>query len=324
MRPGQPNSSGAGRIPNTGSPGGGIGGAFPGAGFSGPPIQNDPQYAPFQAAYQAASERNEIYAEPILLFIPAAPAIKVFRGAGLLSRLAARVGRGCNCFVAGTEVQTSDGLKLIELISVGDEVLARDELTGQTVFKPVVALIAGSEREIWEVTVETTDTQGRVQREPIGTTDEHPWRTSAGAWLETKDLTPGTELVSADGDRAIVITVLKTDRIEPTYNFEVEGFHTYFVGESGVWVHNACPVPQLAGHVLDRMAQRGVTRGMVNAAIARGQRYFDPKNGSVVHVLAGAMHGGRDLGVAVGAVSGRVSTVMVNHGIVRGRMVPLP
>jgi len=170
------------------------------------------------------------------------------------------------------------------------------------------------------VTVETTDTQGRVQREPIGTTDEHPWRTAAGAWLETKDLTPGTELVSADGDRAIVITVLKTDRIEPTYNFEVEGFHTYFVGESGVWVHNACPVPQLAGHVLDRMAQRGV----VNAAIARGQRYFDPKNGSVVHVLAGAMHGGRDLGVAVGAVSGRVSTVMVNHGIVRGRMVPLP
>ena len=133
-RPGGTNTSGTGFIPNTGSPGGGIGGAFPGAGFSGPPIQSDPQYAPFQAAYQAASERNEIYAEPILLFIPAAPAIKVFRGAGLLSRLAARVGRGCNCFVAGTEVQTSDGLKLIEQIAVGDQVLARDELTGETVF----------------------------------------------------------------------------------------------------------------------------------------------------------------------------------------------
>jgi hypothetical protein len=23
------------------------------------------------------------------------------------------------------------------------------------------------------------------------------------------------------------------------YNFEVEGFHTYYVGEEGVWVHNA-------------------------------------------------------------------------------------
>ncbi len=24
------------------------------------------------------------------------------------------------------------------------------------------------------------------------------------------------------------------------YNFEVEDFHTYFVGEEGVWVHNIC------------------------------------------------------------------------------------
>jgi len=37
-----------------------------------------------------------------------------------------------------------------------------------------------------------------------------------------------------------VLSALKTDRIEPTYNFEVGDFHTYFVGESGVWVHNAC------------------------------------------------------------------------------------
>jgi len=38
----------------------------------------------------------------------------------------------------------------------------------------------------------------------------------------------------------VVLSALKTDRIEPTYNFEVGDFHTYFVGESGVWVHNAC------------------------------------------------------------------------------------
>ena len=24
----------------------------------------------------------------------------------------------------------------------------------------------------------------------------------------------------------------------PVYNFEVDGFHTYYVGKSGVWVHN--------------------------------------------------------------------------------------
>ena len=68
------------------------------------------------------------------MVVPVGPAIKVFRGAGPLSRLAARAGRTCNCFVAGTEVQTSGGLKLIEQVAVGDQVLARDELTGETVF----------------------------------------------------------------------------------------------------------------------------------------------------------------------------------------------
>src|SRR5690606_5809188 len=31
------------------------------------------------------------------------------------------------------------------------------------------------------------------------------------------------------------------------YNVEVEDFHTYFVGEGGVWVHNACGGPQGGG-----------------------------------------------------------------------------
>jgi hypothetical protein len=133
-------------------------------------------------------------------------------------------------------------LKAIEAVQVGDLVLARDEDTGEAGYRPVVELIAGDEREIWEVTVETTDAEGKTQSERIGTTEDHPWRTAAGAWLETKDLTPGTELVSADGDRVSVIAILKTDRIEPTYNFEVEGFHTYFVGEGQVWVHNICQI----------------------------------------------------------------------------------
>ena len=118
--------------------------------------------------------------------------------------LFARVSRmPCNCFVEGTEVQTPDGFRPIEQVQVGDLVLARDENTGKTAYKPIVALIAGSEREIWEVTVETTDAQGQVQREPIGTTDEHPWRTVDGRWVETKDLAAGTELVSSDGDRTV-------------------------------------------------------------------------------------------------------------------------
>ncbi|WP_321163054.1 Hint domain-containing protein [Paenibacillus alvei] len=34
---------------------------------------------------------------------------------------------GCNCFTAGTKIQTDDGEKNIEDIEVGDLVLAKDE-----------------------------------------------------------------------------------------------------------------------------------------------------------------------------------------------------
>jgi hypothetical protein len=39
---------------------------------------------------------------------------------------------------------------------------------------------------------------------------------------------------------AVVFSAIKTDRVALTYNLEVADFHSYFVGSSGVWVHNAC------------------------------------------------------------------------------------
>ena len=41
--------------------------------------------------------------------------------------------------------------------------------------------------------------------------------------------------------------VEELDEPVDVYNFQVEDYHTYFVGESAVWVHNnnkACPVPE--------------------------------------------------------------------------------
>ncbi len=36
----------------------------------------------------------------------------------------------------------------------------------------------------------------------------------------------------------IIVQQLETP--ETTYNFEVEGYHTYYVGKKGILVHNAC------------------------------------------------------------------------------------
>ncbi|MBP6012311.1 MAG: Hint domain-containing protein [Alphaproteobacteria bacterium] len=41
------------------------------------------------------------------------------------------------CFAAGTLVDTDKGLRAIETIKVGDLVLSRSDVTGQTAYKPV-------------------------------------------------------------------------------------------------------------------------------------------------------------------------------------------
>ena len=42
-----------------------------------------------------------------------------------------------------------------------------------------------------------------------------------------------------NNELTIVSQALIPNKLETVYNIEVEGFHTYHVGELGVWVHNA-------------------------------------------------------------------------------------
>jgi RHS repeat-associated protein len=147
--------------------------------------------------------------------------------------------KACNCFEAGTLVATAGGPKAIEDVRVGDLVLSRDEASGQTAQKPVAALIPGKERQIWDVTVAIKPTKGAPRTETIHTTEEHPFRTADGVWTPAAKLMAGAKVVTASG-AAIVVSVVETDRVVRTYNLEIEGFHTYFVGSDQVWVHNSC------------------------------------------------------------------------------------
>ncbi len=228
-------------------PGRGIGGFFPGNPGGGP-VTGLPEFQVLDAARREAIQENQW-----MVWVALAPTMFIespFAALGGLSRI-------CNCFEADTPVWTENGLRPIQDIQVGDRVLARDEVTGETAYRPIAALIQGAERAIWEVTVETVDANGEARRETFGTTDEHPWRTVGGDWAETAELYPGLELVTADGRRAVVVSVADTGRTAPTYNFEVEGFHTYFVGETGVWVHNACVPPGVPSNWVHRLTRRG-------------------------------------------------------------------
>lgn len=139
------------------------------------------------------------------------------------------------CFVAGTLVETEYGLRPIEDIQIGDLVWARDEDTGEEALKPVLGLIRLHDRVIWDL--ETISETGEVHT--FGTTDDHPWWVDGHGWKRTDELSPKDILVTQTGGKVRILSVTNTKVVEPTFNFEVADFNTYFVGESKVWVHNA-------------------------------------------------------------------------------------
>ena len=137
-----------------------------------------------------------------------------------------------NCFVAGTEILTVDGIKNIEDIQVGDFVIADDPTTP-----------GGIEgRRVLETFVRETDTlyDLYVDGEVISTTGEHPFWTPDKGWVEAKDLTVGSLLQTNDGRIIDVDGVERREGSFKVYNFEVEGFHTYFVSQHHLLVHNDC------------------------------------------------------------------------------------
>ncbi|WP_343346260.1 polymorphic toxin-type HINT domain-containing protein [Terrisporobacter petrolearius] len=61
-------------------------------------------------------------------------------------------------------------------------------------------------------------------------------------WIPANMIEEGDVVVLQSGERAIVEDIYKIVYDEPitVYNFEVEDFHTYFVSDINVLVHNRC------------------------------------------------------------------------------------
>ena len=139
------------------------------------------------------------------------------------------------CFVAGTLVLTEDGLIPIEEVEEGMLVWASDPGTGETALKPVVQLFRNETTELVHVT---------VNGEEIVCTNEHPFYSPVKGWTEACQLRAGDILVLVNGEYVIVEQVQHEILEAPvaTYNFEVQDFHTYYVGKSAVLVHNLCTV----------------------------------------------------------------------------------
>lgn len=137
-------------------------------------------------------------------------------------------------------MSTPTGLKAIDTLKIGDLMMSRSDKTGETAAKPIVSITPAHERRIWTATVSYKGEDSHWKDELYETTDDHPWRTSDGGWATSASLKHGQTLARENGI-AIVAAVTDTGRNKLTYNLEIADFHTYFVGKSKTWVHNACP-----------------------------------------------------------------------------------
>lgn len=141
------------------------------------------------------------------------------------------------CFVAGTPVPTDEGAKPIESIKVGDYVLSRNPETGEENWRRVVDTTIRRELPVLRLGL---GEDGAGAADTLVVTGEHPfWRRGSG-WTPADELGPSDEVFTSRGGWMRVTSTTWLQDTRTVYNLEVHGFHTYFVGESGAWVHNTC------------------------------------------------------------------------------------
>ncbi len=151
-------------------------------------------------------------------------------GSSTAFRVPPGAGGGYECFAKGTIVWTKTGQKPIELLELGDLVLARNVDTGELAYKPVIARTVRPPSPILKLSFDG---------EELLTTRGHPFWVAGVGWRMAKEL----------GDAAVLHAVTASvplAAVEPAgeleaYNLVVADFNTYFVGESGVLVHDNTP-----------------------------------------------------------------------------------
>ena len=186
-------------------------------------------------------------------------------GVSLVSSFTGAASQNMACFIAGTTILTATGLVAIEKLAAGDKVISTNPDTLETAEKTVLETYVRQVDKLVHIT---------INGEEIVTTDNHPFYVQGRGFIEAGHLLVGDKLVSVNGEDLIIEDYYLELTEEPVsvYNFQVEDFHTYFVGDCAVWVHNAeCKVsPSRREHILEgedpNDPGHGPNRGFGNSA----------------------------------------------------------
>lgn len=141
-----------------------------------------------------------------------------------------------SCFAKGTLVWTKTGERPIETLELGDLVLAQNVDTGELAYKPVIGRTVRPPSPILKLS---------LGDEELLTTRGHPFWVAGVGWRMAKELGDAAMLYGVTG--AARVEAIESAGEAEAYNLVVADFNTYFVGESGVLVHDNTPrLPTLA------------------------------------------------------------------------------
>ena len=132
-----------------------------------------------------------------------------------------------SCFAADTPVQTADGPRPIQTLHVGDQVLTQDARAGRLAFEPIVAVAHNRPNETLRI---------EFGGDTIVATPIHRFWKAGYGWVMARDLKPG-DAIRRIGGIATVKTI-SPDATQPVFNLEVARGKSFFVGKSGVLVHD--------------------------------------------------------------------------------------
>jgi len=143
---------------------------------------------------------------------------------------------GCS-FSPETNILTKDGYKTIVEVKVGDLVLSKSDRTNELSWRKVTETFKDWHSET--ITLTVVDENGI--EESVTTTAEHPFYIDEQGWLPAVNITEGAVISGPKSENDISIVKVQVNKFpQYAYNFTVDTDHTYFVGKTNMWVHNAC------------------------------------------------------------------------------------
>ena len=156
------------------------------------------------------------------------------RGITAIAAFTGGMSSAMKCFIAGTVIVTETGFARIEDVKPGDIVLSTNTDTMETGCKKVLEKYVRKTRELVHIIVGGKE---------IVSTPDYPYYVEGRGFVNACQLCIGSPLLDADGKILEVEQIYKEqlgkNEEVKVYNFQVEDWHTYHVGEMEVLVHNA-------------------------------------------------------------------------------------